>query len=101
MRREFSVLVDGGHIFGCGPKPRTETALEKSLAPIACEQAFASLSSQFFSPNREPVHRLWHQGHISPGREVNISGFYFALNSVSGTNIRLHAGSHEVPYFRA
>ena len=33
MRRKFSVLAEGRHIFGRRPKPRAETALEKSLAP--------------------------------------------------------------------
>ena len=33
VRRKFSVLAEGRHIFGRRPKPRAETALEKSLTP--------------------------------------------------------------------
>ena len=33
VRREFSVLAEGRHVFGHRPKVRAETALEKSLAP--------------------------------------------------------------------
>ena len=33
VRREFSVLAEARHNFGCRPKPRAATALEKSLAP--------------------------------------------------------------------
>ena len=61
VRREFSVLTEGRHIFGRRPKPQAaiktwqkpETVLEKSLAPRVCPHLLA----KFESGNKEDMSR--------------------------------------------
>ena len=44
MRREFSVLAEGRHVFGRRPGQKPETALEKSLEPRVVRDAFLYIS---------------------------------------------------------